>query len=126
MAPVMTNAAFHIAAHDDPSSEEADWSRLYARIREIALARAAALAAQDAEADDAFDRGARALRTLMGAADIARRMKDQDAKEKELNARQAPLAVSDNRIREIKAGVERQVERIAREDRAARSGGNGQ
>lgn len=126
MAPVMTNAVLHIDADNSPSPEEADWARLYARIREIALVRAAALAAQDAEAGDDFDRGARALRTLMSAADIARRMKDQDAKEKDLNAQNAPPAVSDERIRDLKADIERKIERIEREGRADCPGGDGQ
>lgn len=104
-----------------PPTEE-DWSGLYARIRTLALSKAAAMAGQDIQDDGEFDRGARALRTLMSAADIARRLKDQDATEKDLNARQAPPSVSDARIRDLKTRIEEQIHRIERDERAREEG----
>lgn len=118
MASMMKNGLHIVAAQPAPSTEE-NWSDLYARIRTLALSKAAAMAVHDFDDDEEFDRGARALRTLMSAADIARRLKDHDAQEKDMHARQAPPAVSDERIRALKARIEEQIDRIEGEESAA-------
>ncbi len=66
---------------------------------------------------DAFDRGARALRTLMSAAEVARRMKHHDLKEQELHdAGETAPVVSDERIGEVYRSIADTVDRIERED----------
>lgn len=82
------------------------------------------MASHDIDDDEEFDRGARALRTLMSAADIARRLKDSDAQEKDVNARQAPPVVSDERIRALKARIEEQIDRIEGEEGAVVESGD--
>ena len=115
MASMMKNSLC-IDAPQPASSTDENWSVLYARIRTLAASKAAAMATQEACDDEEFDRGARALRTLMSAADIARRLKDRDAEEKDLNARNASPAVSDARIRDLKARLEDQIDRLEREE----------
>ncbi len=105
-----------IAENPPHTDENQSWERLYERIRVIALRRTAALMEEDA-VDEAFDRGARALRTLMSAAEIARRMKNQDEKETDLHdgASKTP-AYSDEDIRNIYRDITARVERIEREE----------
>ncbi|NOX84287.1 MAG: hypothetical protein GXP06_15135 [Alphaproteobacteria bacterium] len=105
-----------IAENPPHTDENGSWERLYERIRVIALRRTAALMEEDA-VDEAFDRGARALRTLMSAAEIARRMKNQDEKETDLHdgASKTP-AYSDEDIRNIYRDITARVERIEREE----------
>jgi hypothetical protein len=105
-----------IAENPPHTDENQSWERLYQRIRVIALRRTAALMEEDA-VDEAFDRGARALRTLMSAAEIARRMKTQDEKETDLHdgAPKTP-SYSDEDIRNIYRDITARVERIEREE----------
>lgn len=116
MAPMMKNGFHIVAPRTAPPAEEESWSGLYARIRVLALGKAAAMAGQDVHDEGEFDRGARALRMLMSAADIARRLKDHDTEETNLNARHAPPAVSDARIRALKTRLEDQIERLERDE----------
>ena len=58
-----------------------DWNALSARIQQLAHRRSRTLLAD--HDDDAFDRGARSLRTLMSAAEVAIRMRREEAKERE-------------------------------------------
>ena len=60
---------------------DSPWAALYARIQTVALRRADALAADAVDDEASFDRAARAIRALVGAAEIARRMKREDEKE---------------------------------------------
>ncbi|MEM8935653.1 MAG: hypothetical protein AAGC77_04530 [Pseudomonadota bacterium] len=105
------------AAHDPDS-----WEALYARIRVLAARRAEGMIYEDDETD-AFDRGARALRTLMSAALVARRMKSEDAKDAELNDEQAAeRPIADEDIQKIYRSVAASVARCEDEsDAAARS-----
>lgn len=116
MAPMMKND-LHIVPPQTAAHAEESWSGLYARIRALALGKAAAMAGRDIHDEGEFDRGARALRMLMSAADIARRLKDQDAEEKDANARHAPPAVSDARIRALKTRLEDQIARLEQDER---------
>ncbi|MEM9617540.1 MAG: hypothetical protein AAF936_06230 [Pseudomonadota bacterium] len=77
----MKNANSHIP----PAADQKSWEALYERIRTLALKRSAVMIDEPEDEADAFDRGARALRTLMSAAEVARRMKHQDLKEQELH-----------------------------------------
>jgi hypothetical protein len=107
-----------IAENPPHTDENQSWERLYERIRVIALRRTAVLMEEDA-IDEAFDRGARALRTLMSAAEIARRMKTQDEKETDLHdgASKTP-AYNDEDIRNIYRDIVARVDRIEREEQA--------
>ena len=115
MAPMMKNGLHIVAPQTAPPTEES-WSALYARIRALALGKAAAMAVQEVREEGEFDRGARALRMLMSAAEIARRLKDQDAEEKDANARHAPPVVSDARIRALKTRLEDQINRLDQDE----------
>lgn len=119
-----------VGNHDTEEAAAApgeSWARLYDRIRLLALTRAAAMTGDAALEDEPerFDRGARALRTLMSAAEVARRMKEQDAKEHDLNVQTQLPAVSDERIRDIKRRLEAQIDRIEQEDRDAPESSDG-
>lgn len=93
-----------------------DWQSLYARIRQLAYQRSVALLATEDE-PDSFDRGARSLRTLMSAAEIARRMKFEEQKEQDAHDPAQDTAISDDAIRRVKRRIDRQIARIEREDR---------
>ncbi|MHA7871154.1 MAG: hypothetical protein ACX939_02270 [Hyphococcus sp.] len=109
----MTNAS----AHNPPATDKRSWESLYERIRLLALRRSEAMVDAPEGEPDAFDRGARALRTLMGAAEVARRMKREDAREQESHdAGETAPVVSDERIRKVYREIEAAVERIERED----------
>lgn len=90
-------------------TDEESWDALYARIRFLALQRSEAMARDAFEEEDAFDRGARSLRALMGAAEISRRMKCEDDKEKDLNDLRPDKPVSDERIEKVYRTIERSV-----------------
>ena len=60
----------------------------------------------------------------MSAAETARRLKNQDAEEKDLNARNAPPAVSDERIRQLKACLGAQIDRLEDGERASSESGD--
>ncbi len=112
MLPVMTKKQIHNPPEKDTGTDDQGWGQLYDRIRQLSLRRSALMLAETIDEDDAFDRGARALRTLMGAAEISRRMKLQDAKEQSLDDEQetGPI-VSDARIQEICQSVEQSIDR---------------
>ena len=99
------------------------WDELYDRIRLIAMRRSETLLIETAAGSDETDRGARSLRALMGAAEIARRMKCEDEKEESLND-QAPQPpdYTDEDIRRIYEDVAARVERLADEDERADRG----
>ena len=100
------------AAHTD---EKADWAVLYERIAAIALRKSASLIREEEE-EEIFDRGARALRTLMGAAEIAARMKRQDEKEQDRDdGKKQPPSFNDEELRKIYRDVAAKVDRIERE-----------
>jgi len=99
--------------------EAPDWSALYARIRLLALSRTETMAAIAIDEVDSFDRGARALRTLMSAAEIARRMKAQDEKESDLHEAGKVPVITDEKIRDIKTRLETQIARLEQEDQSA-------
>ena len=112
MRAMMTNQPKHNAQPKDD-----DWQSLYARIRQLAHQRSLALLETEDE-PEGFDRGARSLRTLMSAAEIARRMKFEEEKERNVHATAKDPAISDDAIRRIKRRIDRQIARIEREDRA--------
>lgn len=113
LSPVMKNTS----NHNPPATDQQSWDALYERIRVLALKRSAAMVDAPEEEPDVFDRGARALRTLMGAAEVARRMKREDAKEQDLNEREKPAPiVSDKRIEDVYREIEAVVDRIEKED----------
>ncbi|MEO1243210.1 MAG: hypothetical protein AAFX54_14970 [Pseudomonadota bacterium] len=112
---MMKNANSHIP----PAADQKSWEALYERIRTLALKRSAVMIDEPEDEADAFDRGARALRTLMSAAEVARRMKHQDLKEQELHdAGETAPVVSDERIGEVYRSIADTVDRIEREDGA--------
>ncbi len=108
-----------LAAQTPHTDKQESWDQLYDDIRVIALKRSSALLGED-DADERFDRGARALRTLMGAAEIARRMKLQDEKERDLHdGEPKPPAYTDEEIRKLYRDVVARVERVAGQEDGA-------
>ncbi len=98
------------------TDEKADWAVLYERIAAIALRKSAMLIGEEDE-EETFDRGARALRTLMGAAEIAARLKRQDEKEQDLDdGKKQPPSFNDEDLRKIYRDVAAKVDRIEREE----------
>ena len=80
MAPMMKNGLHIVAPGTAFPEEETGWAGVYARLCALALARAAAMTSSasltgDADGEASFDRGARAIRALMSAAETARRLK---------------------------------------------------
>ena len=100
-----------------------DWDALCETILELAHRRAESLA-RSGEDEDAFDRGARSLRTLMCSAEAASRMKRQEAKEQENDGEPDLPEVADDAIRALKRKLEKQIERIEAEDSAAAGRGD--
>jgi hypothetical protein len=120
MAPVMRKHSEHTPPVQTPDTDKQSWEQLYDRIRVLTLMRSAVMLDEPADEAEAFDRGARSLRTLMGAAEISRRMKQEDAKEQGLNDEKTRTPVtSDEGINEVYRAVEQSVERIEREAREA-------
>jgi hypothetical protein len=109
---------------DETAPAEKSWTLLYDRIRTLALRKSLSMLEEDETQGEEFDRGARALRTLMSAAEVSLRMKREEAKD---TARHEPARepeVTDDAIRALKRKLERQIERIEREDRAAAGRGD--
>lgn len=101
--------------------EDEDWNALSARIQKLAHRRSRSLLADHDE--DAFDRGARALRTLMSAAEVAARMKREEEKERETDDRRASgQGFTEADIEEAYRRVSETVDRLEREDAGAGSG----
>ncbi len=117
MVVMMNSDQQNISPVKTPNTEKEDWAPLYGRIRKLALRRSAVMIDDPEDAIDDFDRGARALRTLMSAAEVARRMKTLDAKEDALHdGQERPPIISDAKIREVYNAITETVERIAGED----------
>lgn len=95
---------------------ENGWQALKETIKALAVRKTGAmLHASDAD-DEVFDRSARTLRTLMSAAEIARRMIAQEAKDQEFNDQaKEPPAITDDDIQKIYHDVQRKIEKIANE-----------
>ena len=90
-----------------------DWDELYDCIRVLAMRRSALLLQSDPDSEHDFDRGARALRTLMGAAEIARRIKTQEEKDNTPDEETGKLPTfTDEDIRRVYRDVLAQVEAI--------------
>lgn len=105
-------------------SNPRDWDALCEHILELAHRRAESLLAAGAD-EDAFDRGARSLRTLMSSAESATRMKREEAREREPNDQSAGAdALTEGDIEETYRRIYGVVERMERED-AAGGPGNG-
>jgi hypothetical protein len=66
---------------DETAPAEKSWTLLYDRIRTLALRKSFTMLEEDETQGEEFDRGARALRTLMSAAEVSLRMKREEAKE---------------------------------------------
>ncbi|MEO1135004.1 MAG: hypothetical protein AAFW68_00160 [Pseudomonadota bacterium] len=60
---------------------EESWRALHERIKALAHRRSKAMLSAYGEDDETFDKGARALRTLMSAAEVANRMEREEAKD---------------------------------------------
>lgn len=103
-------------------TDEEGWSILHARIRQLALQRSALLLAEAGEEAEVFDRGARALRTLMSAAQVAGRMRREEAKETELHEPTHPPAASDAEIENVYQSVKRAVRLVEERDHSERGG----
>ncbi len=126
MPPMMKNDPKNIPPEDNPDTDEKGWSRLYEHIRLLAIRKSGAMIMDEEDGNEQFDRGARALRTLMGAAEVARRMKRQDEKDMSLHAGENPkIAVTDEEIRRIYRSVVAKVEHIEREMAAEPDGVEG-
>ncbi len=117
VAMMNTEPEHNPPAHAPDTEDKESWGQLYDRIRQLALHRSAAMIDDPQDETDIFDRGARALRTLMGAAEVARRMKSLDAKENTLHdGKDRPPTISDAAIREVYRSITQTVDRVARED----------
>ncbi|MFC2954053.1 hypothetical protein ACFOOP_19105 [Marinicaulis aureus] len=106
----------------DKTPDDDSWDALAGRIQKLVMRRSRSLLTE--YDDDIFDRGARALRTLMSAAQISERMKKDEAKELETHDSAAPPQITDDAIRGLKRKLERQIERIEEEDRVAEGRGD--
>ncbi|WP_375203636.1 hypothetical protein [Hyphococcus sp.] len=105
-------------------AESEDWCALSARIQKLAHRRSRSLLAD--HDDDAFDRGARSLRTLMSAAEVASRMRREEEKERETDDQAAGR--HDFTEKDIEAAYRRvseTVDRLQREDAARDDVGGG-
>ena len=96
------------------------WNALHARIVKLAHRRSQSLLAGDDE-DETFDRGARALRTLMSAAEVANRMKREEDKERHEQTASGS-GFSEDDIEAAYRKIYRTVERLERDGDADRSG----
>ncbi len=78
-----------ITLQNDPETDQPEvsaeirekWNALLERIAVLAHRRSKSLLNCTGEDDDAFDRGARTLRTLMSSAEVAHRLKRDETKE---------------------------------------------
>ena len=101
--------------------EDRSWEALAARIQKLAHRRSRSLLADHDE--DAFDRGARALRTLMSAAEVANRMKREEEKERETDDRRASgQGLTEADIEAAYRKIFNTVERVECEDAGTGSG----
>lgn len=109
---------------DHRATDAQDWDALYARIRKLALEKSERMIRSDDE-DEAFDRSARSLRTLMSAAEAVRRMKAKDEKEAEPHEETGrEPALTEDRIKEVYQSIEDAVARVEREEREATDRGS--
>ncbi len=113
MPPMTNNKPQKPIAAGQPDTDEKSWERLFDDIRVLALRRAAGLLTEQNDAD-AFDRGARSLRTLMSSAEAARRMVRDEAKESDDQQSQEP-AISDEQIADVYREIESRVADVAAE-----------
>ena len=112
MAPVMRNKPQHNSSAKTPDTDDQSWEQLYSRIRVLTLKRSASMLSEPTDDADQFDRGARALRALMSAAQVARRMKQEDAKEKRLDEeKHTRPVISDEQARQAYRSAEQAVAR---------------
>ncbi len=112
MAPVMRNKPQHNSPEVTPATDDQGWEQLYDRIRVLTLKRSASMLSEPTNDADQFDRGARALRALMSAAQVARRMKQEDTKEKRLDdENHAKPIISDAQGRQAYQSATRAVAR---------------
>jgi hypothetical protein len=111
-----TNGAGAPEAETRPQADQSVWGALYDRIGLIALRRSAPLIGEEAPGEAALDRGARALRALMGAAEIARRIKTAEEKDRSAHEQTGkPPAFTDEDLDELYERVSARVDRIERE-----------
>jgi len=113
MAPVMRNKSNHNSPDVTPATDDQSWEQLYGRIRVLTLKRSASMLSEPTDDADLFDRGARALRALMSAAQVARRMTQEDKKEKRLDdEKHAKPIISDVQARQAYRSAEQAVVRV--------------
>ncbi len=107
--------------HNAPDTEHSpemseSWNALLERIGLLAHRRSKSLLAGDSEDDDAFDRGARSLRTLMSAAEVAQRMKREEAKDKDPDDASATAGITEAAIEAAYRKVSDTVDRLERDE----------
>ncbi|MAW80209.1 MAG: hypothetical protein CMI63_08215 [Parvularcula sp.] len=101
--------------------EDRSWEALAARIQKLAFRRSRSLMAEAFDED--FDRGARSLRLLMGAAEISNRMKREEEKEQQSHDRRASgQGLTEADIEATYRKIFNTVERVEREDAGTGSG----
>ena len=121
---MMKNQTSTAPETDRAETESEDWNALSARIQKLAHRRSRSLLAD--HDDDAFDRGARSLRTLMSAAEVAARMKRDEEKERETDDQTAGRHdFSEEDIEAAYRRVSETVDRLEREDAAGKDAGCG-
>ena len=127
MASMMKNdLQNHLPAGAPDTDEKApagkSWTLLYDRIRTLALRKSFSMLEEGEGQPEEFDRGARALRTLMSAAEVSLRMKREEAKETERHDQGASIPlVTDERIAAEWRRINAVVDRLERDD-AGRGG----
>ena len=88
------------------------WSTLVDQIRLLAVTRAASLSHCSFDEDSEFDRGARSLRTLMSAAEIAMRMARLEQKDDALAEENAAPDISEERLNALYVDIARRTRAI--------------
>ena len=102
-----------------PRTDLPSWEDLYERLRLLAVRRSTEMILDEFSTDDQFDRGARCLRTLMGAAEIARRIKTFEDKERsEHDERPNAPQVDEAELAKLYRKVVERVEHFEQEQKA--------
>ena len=88
------------------------WAELYDRIQKIALIQSAIVLCDQGVSEQKIDRGARALRMLMSAAEIARKLKLEEQKEIDADdGKASPALLADDELARHYQSILRRVER---------------
>lgn len=107
-----------------PHPDEGKWSALFANIRELAMRKSERMLRNDNLDEDDAGRDARSLRTLMGSAEVAARLKHLDEKEQSPDGEtQRPYGQTEEELDEVFERVRARIDRLAAEE-SARGGGS--